>query len=190
MPIALLTIAALEGNGERTRPRHPRGFTPFRQPQPAGVRRRRIRFFVCRLSPYNLFFPALLTAAHRLRAIADNRARAAALTFLLPFAFALPAKLEFRFTLAQRALWAAAILALPAALIVFLLVAVRGADAMPGVLRMPFNRRSRSSILSFMLMTCFSCRTDRSDAEFVVIVFVRGFGQSTPDPLNGGRSLN
>jgi hypothetical protein len=113
----------LEAKGERTRPRHPRGFTPFRQSQPVGARRRSISFLVCRLSPYNLFFPALLTAAHRLRAIADNRARTAALTFLLPFALARPAKLEFRFTLAQRAFWAAAILALPAALIVFLLVA-------------------------------------------------------------------
>ncbi len=78
---------------------------------------------MCRLSPYNLFFPALLTAAHRLRAIADNRARAAALTVLLPLAAALPPQGEFRLTLAQRAFWAAAILALPAALIVFLLVA-------------------------------------------------------------------
>ncbi len=122
--------------------------------------------------------------------MADNRARTEALTFLLPLAVALPAKLEFRFTLAQRAFWAAAILALPAALIVRRLAAARGPDALPGDLRTPFNCRSRTSILSFMLMTCFSCRTDRSDAEFVVIVFVCGFGQSTLDPLNGGRSLN
>ena len=91
--------------------------------KPLGARRRSSSFLGCRLSPYNLFFPALLTAAHRLRAIADNRARAAALTFLLPFAFARPAKLEFRLTLAQRARCAAAILALAAGPIVFLLLA-------------------------------------------------------------------
>jgi len=121
--IALRTVAALEGNGERTSREHSLGFTPVSEFQGAGAFQLTIARFAFRRWLYNRFFPALLTAAHRLRAMADNRARAAALTFLLPFARALRAKLEFRFTLAQRAFWAAAILALPAALIVFLLVA-------------------------------------------------------------------
>src|SRR6266851_2946597 len=117
-----------------------------------------------------------LAFAHRLRAASANRARPAALIILTGLAAGLTAAIVVPRTLAQRSLWAAAILALAAALIVRLLRGAEAAAAAFGAFQMLLNSFARTSIFSLMAKACLNCCTDRSDTEFVVIVLVYGLG--------------
>ncbi len=128
--------------------------------------------------------------AHRLRAASANRARPAALIILTGLADGLTTAMAVPLTLAQRARWAAAILALAAALIVRLRPGAGAAEAAFGAFQMLFNSFARTSIFSLMARACFNCCTDRSDAELVLIVFLYGFGQLKSSHLNTGLKLD
>jgi hypothetical protein len=140
---------------------------------------RQLRSFVlCErcLSPkiiYNEFLPAAFALAHLFRAAAAIFALAAGLIFLFLAVLGVATS-----TFAHRALCAAAILALPAALILRLagLWTTNGdGTPFPPPPASSFSSLSKATILSLMSAACFSC-ADVSDSKFMETKYKRKSG--------------